>query len=142
MKRLLTLTIALFAVNAMAINVNSTWYKRGERLKFIKKMTRMNTTFASKEAAVQAAFDFAEELQGGAPSNTSMRRMDRSQTLHSDLKCQSLFGLTKRIVIGEMAAGKFQVSSVKYSSYINAEGNEIYSSSITYYAPCVLVDRD
>jgi hypothetical protein len=41
-----------------------------------------------------------------------------------------------------MAEGNAEVISIKVSSYFNGAGEEIFNSTLRFYAPCVMKDRD
>lgn len=142
MKKIITLAISLLALNAFAVNTNGTWHSRGERLKFVGKQINIGG-FESKAAALQGALGMAEELQSGDVSRTAQAKLRNAPTLwDTGDKCASYAGHNMRIVIREMAKGKFEVNTITVGSYFTGNGTEVFSYKMRVYAPCVMKDRD
>jgi hypothetical protein len=141
MKALVALTITLLSLNALAISTNTTWSARGERFKYVGKQIKISG-FSSKEQAVNGALDLVADMTSGTPSKTAKAKFRNAITLwDSDNKCASSFS-NARVVMGEMAKGRYEVQGIKVASTFNGQGVENYSVTLRMYAPCVLKDRD
>jgi hypothetical protein len=140
MKKLIALVLVLVTANAFAVSTNRTWHAGGEKLKMVGKLSIMSG-YTTEQEAVDASFDLAEELQSGNPSQTAFNKFRNAPTLwDSNDKCRSTVGSRKGLLIREMAKGNFKIKSVTVGSYYNGQGLKVFSSKITYYAPCVMKD--
>lgn len=141
MKKIIAVTLSLLSLSAFALNLNTTWHARGQKLKIVSKRLVGNTTFSTKEGAVQGALNMMEDMSSGDMSKAAKYAFRRSFDLHGAEKCRGTGGLI-RTIEAEMAKGKFQVNSINVGSYFNGQGEEAFSYSVKYYAPCVMKDRD
>jgi hypothetical protein len=138
MKKLIALTLALVSVGAFALNPNKTWHSQGETLKVVGYQTTL-FKYDSKEAAVGGALDLMADLTSGQPSRSAMQKLNIAHQLwDSGDNCESTTARNARIVADEMAEGNAEVISIKISSYFNGAGEEIFNSTLRFYAPCVM----
>jgi hypothetical protein len=142
MKKLIALTIALTAFSSYAFGLGQTWHARGETLKLIGKQVS-KTGFVTKTQAVDAAVEMGQDLSSGDMSKAAARAFRTAPILwdHND-KCQSSMGTRFNLVEREMAKGKFEVKTIKVGSYYTGTGQEVFSYTMRFYAPCVVRNRD
>ena len=140
MKKIIALTLSLLALDAFAINPNTTWHSMGKRLTYEGKQTVAKSGYETKQGAVDAALGLVEDFQSGDMSKATRFAFRSSITLWDKEKCRS--NSMFRVVEKEMAKGRFEVMNIKVNSYFTGSGNEVFSYSVRYYAPCVLKDRD
>lgn len=143
MKKIIALTLALVSVTAFALNPNRTWFGYGETFKYVGYSTSTFTDYESKEAAVEGAIAFIEDLSSGEPSRRSMQLLNTAHILwDSGDSCKPTHGWNARLVVKEMAKGHVEVISIGASSKFDGQGVESFRSSVTFYAPCVKKNRD
>jgi hypothetical protein len=136
MKALVVLTITLLSLNSFAINPNTRWSAGGESLKYVGKVIT-DKGFSSKSQAVNGAMDLLADMTSGTPSKHATRRFRNAITIWDDNKCQSSFSHT-RLLLREMAKGRYEVINIKVDSSFNGQGVENYRFKMRIYAPCAL----
>jgi hypothetical protein len=140
MKTLITLTLALVAFNAFAINTNRTWHARGERFMFVARDTAQSG-YSSKQSALQGALDLASNFQSGSLSKHAKAVIRNSRPLwDGSEKCAA--NKLIRLVEGEMSKGNFEVMKINIGSYFSGNGQEVFSYKMRFWTPCVKKQKD